>query len=238
MAHILAVDDNIRTARVIEGFLHCSNHQVTIATTGIDAVDIVTRRHPDLVVLDVELPMMNGLEVCRKLRSYPIQSDVPILFLSGRGSGADRIAGLEAGADDYMSKPFDPREFELRVQALLRRSGSQAKEAEDNEMRVGDLWLDKKTFKAHIGKRVVQLTPVEYELLFYLMKRAGEVVSAEQLLQEVWRYYPGTGDAAVVRVQIMNLRDKIERDRKRPDYIQTVYRHGYMVNAPTATPVM
>jgi two-component system OmpR family response regulator len=234
MAHVLVVDDDIRLAHSLQDYLHRKGYRTTIATSGLDALDQVVKVKPDVLVLDVNLPGMNGLEVCRKLRAYPIHSDIPVLFASARDSASDRIAGLEAGGDDYISKPFDVREVELRVQALLRRSGAAMGLVEHLEMAVGDLKLDKRTFRARVGKREVQLTPVEYELLRYLMLRAGEVVSSEQLLQEVWRYYPGTGDAAVVRVQIMNLRDKIEHDRKRPAYIQTVYRHGYMVSAPNA----
>jgi DNA-binding response OmpR family regulator len=231
MARILVVDDDIRMARMVETYLRSKNHQVTICTAALNVLDVIAKEQPDLMILDIAMPGVTGLELCRRLRAQPYEVHLPILFLSARGTTDDKIAGLEAGADDYLAKPFDLRELELRVEALLRRARPKGGQEEPDELRVGNLRLDKRTFKAYVDDREVQLTPVEYELLRYLMMRAGRVVSAEELLQDVWRYYPGTGDTAVVRVQIMNLRNKIERDRKAPEYIQTVYRHGYIVNA-------
>jgi DNA-binding response OmpR family regulator len=174
---------------------------------------------------------VNGLDLCQRIRSNQRWAHLPVLFLSGHDTVEDRIAGLQAGADDYLTKPFDLRELNLRVDALLRRATPIAAPKEPASLEVRGLRLDTRRFKAYAGDREVQLTPVEFELLRYLMEKAGEVVSAEQLLQEVWRYYPGTGDTAVVRVQIMNLRDKIEANRRQPQYIQTIYRHGYTIAA-------
>lgn len=230
MATVLMVDDDIRMARMIEAYLRSKNHHVSICTSAQSALDLIVKERPDLMILDIAMPGVTGLELCRRLRAHPYQLETPILFLSARGATDDKIAGLEAGADDYLSKPFDLRELELRIEALLRRAAAKNGQAEPMELRVGNLRLDRRTFKAYVDNREVQLTPVEYELLRYLMLKAGKVISAEELLQDVWRYYPGTGDTAVVRVQIMNLRNKIEKDRRAPEYIQTVYRHGYMVN--------
>jgi DNA-binding response OmpR family regulator len=230
MANVMVVDDDIRMARMIEAYLRSKNHQVSICTSAQGALDFVVKERPDLMILDIAMPGVTGLELCRRLRSHPYRLETPILFLSARGATDDKIAGLEAGADDYLSKPFDLRELELRIEALLRRAAAKNGQAEPMELRVGNLRLDRRTFKAYVDDREVQLTPVEYELLRYLMLKAGKVISAEELLQDVWRYYPGTGDTAVVRVQIMNLRNKIEKDRRAPEYIQTVYRHGYMVS--------
>jgi two-component system, OmpR family, response regulator RpaA len=229
MAHILVVDDDVRIAHGVEDYLRYKHHWVTVCSNGVQALDAVAKQAPDLIILDVGMPGLNGLEVCRRVRSMALSVPLPIVFVSGRDTLDDKIAGFEAGADDYMVKPFDLRELEVRVNALLRRLNGANAQSDPSELRVGNLRLNTKTFKAYADDRDVQLTPVEYELLRYLMQRAGEVISAEQLLQDVWRYYPGTGDAAVVRVQIMNLRDKIERDRSRPVFIQTIYRHGYMV---------
>jgi DNA-binding response OmpR family regulator len=231
MAYVVVVDDDIRMARMVEAYLRSKNHRVNICTSAQSALDLVGKEQPELMILDIAMPGVTGLELCRRLRAHPYQLGIPILFLSARGTSDDKIAGLEAGADDYLSKPFDLRELELRIEALLRRVSAKNNQSEPAELSVGNLRLDRRTFKAHVGDREVQLTPVEYELLRYLMVKAGKVISAEELLQDVWRYYPGTGDTAVVRVQIMNLRDKIEKDRKSPEYIQTIYRHGYMVNA-------
>ncbi|MCD6290413.1 MAG: response regulator transcription factor [Anaerolineae bacterium] len=155
--------------------------------------------------------------------------DVPVMFLTARGMVDDRIEGFKAGGDDYLAKPFDLREMELRVEALLRRAKKNGKKRK--RIKVGDMCLDMDKYQVEVNGRTVQLTPVEFELLYYLMSRAGEVVSAEKLLQEVWRYYPGTGDPTVVRMQIKNLRNKIEPSPKSPRYIRTRYRYGYYVPA-------
>ncbi len=141
----------------------------------------------------------------------------------------DRIAGLEAGGDDYLPDLFDLRELGLRVEALLRRSQEARRRTVQADVTVAGMKLHTGTYSVEVGGREIQLTPVEFELLRYLMLRAGQVVPAERLLQDIWRYYPGTGDPAVVRVQIMNLRSKLEPDRARPAYIKTVYGHGYMI---------
>jgi DNA-binding response OmpR family regulator len=232
MAHVLVVDDDARLSGSIARALREQNYRCTVCNTSGLALDLIGREMPDVAILDVSMPGLSGLELCRKIREQLSPDQLPILFLSAWGLPEDRIAGLEAGGDDYLAKPFNVRELELRVSGLLRRSGrGQEQQEELFDVSVRDLRLDAKTFRALVGPREVPLTPVEYELLRYLMLRAGEVVSAEQLLQEVWRYYPGTGDAAVVRVQIMNLRDKIEQDRRQPRYITTIYRHGYMIPA-------
>ena len=230
MARILVVDDDARVCGMIEAVLKAQGHYVIVAGNGTEALEKALKVFPDLVILDVMLPDINGFEVCQRIRSSARLSDVPVMFLTARGMVSDRIEGFEAGADDYLVKPFDLRELELRVEALLRRTkqknGKDAKQIEAGGMR-----LDASKYQVEVNGRKIQLTPVEFELLYYLMSRAGEVVSAEKLLQEVWRYYPGTGDPTVVRMQIMNLRHKIESNPKKPKYIRTVYRHGYYVPA-------
>ncbi|NOZ28599.1 MAG: response regulator transcription factor [Chloroflexi bacterium] len=234
MANILVVDDDVRVCKMIEAVLKGQGHFVVTANNGTDGLEQATKLLPDLLILDVMMPDLNGFEVCRRLRSSARLSDVPVMFLTGRGMVDDRIEGFEAGADDYLVKPFDLREMELRVEALLRRSGNGKKNgngATPKQLEAGGMRLDMTKYQVEVNGRTVQLTPVEFELLHYLMSRAGEVVSAEKLLQEVWRYYPGTGDPTVVRMQIMNLRNKIEPTPKSPKYIRTRYRHGYYVPA-------
>ena len=231
MSDILVVDDDVRMAEIIERGLRGKNYRVNAATSGLAALNAIAKHVPDLMILDVNMPDLSGFEVCHKVRSRFNQPQLGILFLSGASSTEDKVAAFEAGADDYLTKPFDLRELELRINALLRRTRPGGEQSAPVELQVRNLRLNTRTFKALVADRSIQLTPVEFELLQYLMLRAGEVISAEQLLQEVWHYYPGTGDPAVVRVQIMNLRDKIEQDRRAPTYIQTVYRHGYMVAA-------
>ncbi len=229
MARILVVDDDLRVCKMIEAVLKGEGHFVMLSNNGTDALEKIPKISPDLVILDVMMPDLNGYEVCRRIRSSIRLANIPVMFLTARGMVNDRIEGFEAGGDDYLIKPFDLRELELRVNALLRRTLKSNGTAK--ELKVGGMRLDAAKYQVEADGRTVQLTPVEFELLYYLMSRAGEVVSAEKLLQEVWRYYPGTGDPTVVRMQIMNLRNKIEPSPKTPKYICTVYRHGYYVPA-------
>ncbi|GAB4558646.1 MAG: response regulator transcription factor [Anaerolineae bacterium] len=230
MARILVVDDDARVCRMVEAVLKAQGHFVVVANNGTEALELAPKVFPDLIILDVMMPDFSGFEVCQRLRASPRLSDVPVMFLTAKSTLSDRIEGFELGADDYLVKPFDLRELELRVAALLRRT-LKADRKTAKELTVGGMRLDATKYQVEVEGRRVQLTPVEFELLYYLMSRAGEVVSAEQLLQEVWRYYPGTGDPTVVRMQIMNLRRKIEESPKKPRYIRTVYRHGYYVPA-------
>lgn len=227
MARILIVDDDTRVCRMIEAVLKGLGHFVLVANNGTAALEEAARVLPDLVILDVMMPDLSGYEVCRRLRSSVRLANTPVIFLTARSMVSDRVEGFEAGADDYLVKPFDLRELELRVEALLRRTLKNNKEVKT--LQAGGMRLDVSKYQVEVNGRTIQLTPVEFELLYYLMSKAGEVVSAEQLLQEVWRYYPGTGDPTVVRMQIMNLRNKIETSPKNPKHICTVYRHGYYV---------
>lgn len=227
MARILIVDDDTRVCRMIEAVLKGLGHFVLVANNGTAALEEAARVLPDLVILDVMMPDLSGYEVCRRLRSSVRLANTPVIFLTARSMVSDRVEGFEAGADDYLVKPFDLRELELRVEALLRRTLKNNKEVKT--LQAGGMRLDVSKYQVEVNGRTIQLTPVEFELLYYLMSKAGEVVSAQQLLQEVWRYYPGTGDPTVVRMQIMNLRNKIETSPKNPKHICTVYRHGYYV---------
>jgi DNA-binding response OmpR family regulator len=198
MACILVVDDDRDVAGTIERTLRRRDHEVSVAYSGAQALQLIQSQCPDLVVLDIMMPRMDGIEVCHRIRSLPNVATVPILFLTAKGKIEDKIEGFEAGADDYLTKPFDLRELELRVRALLRRS--LPSEAPKVPLRVGDL-----------------------------MEHAGEVISTERLLREVWEYPPGTGDPNLVRAHIKNLRSKIEPTPTNPTYIRTISRHGYVV---------
>ncbi len=228
MALILVVDDDRDVAGTIERTLRRRNHEVLVAYSGAQALQLIREQPPDLVVLDIMMPRMDGIEVCQRIRSLPNVASVPILFLTARGKIEDKIEGFEAGADDYLTKPFDLRELELRVRALLRRS--LPSEAPKTPLEVGDLSLNPRTFELTVKDKTILLTPVEFELVYYLMRHAGEVISTERLLQEVWEYPPGTGDPNLVRAHIKNIRAKIEPSPSNPIYIQTISRHGYVIS--------
>jgi DNA-binding response OmpR family regulator len=227
MARILVVDDDRDVAGTIERTLRRKNHQVVVAYSGVQALQLIQGQRPDLVVLDIMMPRMDGIEVCQRIRVLPNVASVPILFLTAKGKIEDKIEGFEAGADDYLTKPFDLRELELRVKALLRRS--LPTEVPKVPLEVGSLSLDPRTFELSVENNILLLTPVEFELLYYLMRHAGEVISTERLLQEVWEYPPGTGDPNLVRAHIRNIRSKIEPAPDNPTYIKTISRHGYII---------
>ncbi len=227
---ILIVDDDENVAEAIDRALRRSGFETTVVYRGADALQASRLRPPDLMVLDIIMPGMSGIEVCRHVRANPDLKEIPILFLTAKGEIADKIEGFEAGADDYLTKPFDLRELELRVKALLRRARSDGMVNDVDRIEVGCLALDCRTFKLKTPSDDVLLTPVEFELLRFLMNNPGRVYSADQLLQDVWGYPPGTGMPDLVRVHIKNIRDKIEPNPREPRYIRNVLRRGYMVS--------
>jgi DNA-binding response OmpR family regulator len=231
MGHlILVVDDEEDVAETIQRSLRRVGHEVLVTHRGADALQVARQRCPDLIILDIMMPGMNGIEVCRHMRANPQLAPIPILFLTARGEIADKIEGFEAGADDYLVKPFDLRELELRVKALLRRTQQSDEEKATERIEVGDLVLNCRTFEISTPERTVLLTPVEFELLEFLMTNAGKVFSADQLLQQVWGYPPGTGMPDLVRVHIKNIRDKIEPVPTVPHYLTNVLRRGYKIS--------
>jgi DNA-binding response OmpR family regulator len=234
MASVLVVDDDIDVADTIHRSLINKGHSVKVVYNGIEALEAVKQNSPDLIVLDVIMPFMDGIEVCRRLRQDPQTTHIPIIFLTAMDRLDDKLEGFDAGADDYVTKPFDIQELEVRTRAVLRRSLTPA-QAEPDVLTVGDLSLNRRTYEARAGSRVSLLTPIEFELLHYLMSHAGEVFSSERLLQEVWEYPSGTGDPALVRMHIKNIRDKIENNPKRPRFLRTISRHGYTIATAQAT---
>lgn len=234
MASILVVDDDIDVADTIHRSLINKGHSVKVVYNGVEALEAIKQNSPDLIVLDVIMPFMDGIEVCRRLRQDPQTTHIPIIFLTAMDRLDDKLEGFDAGADDYVTKPFDIQELEVRTRAVLRRSLTPG-QAEPDVLTVDDLSLNRRTYEARAGSRVSLLTPIEFELLHYLMSHAGEVFSSERLLQEVWEYPIGTGDPALVRMHIKNIRDKIENNPKRPRFLRTISRHGYTVATDQAT---
>jgi DNA-binding response OmpR family regulator len=228
MITILVVDDEERVALSIERSLR-KDYQVRVALNGPDALKIARRENPDLVILDINMPGMDGLEVCKELRYDPTLKSVPILFLTARGRVEDRIEGLEAGADDYLTKPFDVRELLLRVQAIIRRTTGQGGSTSQDQITLGQLTLNCQNYQLDTGEKTVLLTPVEFDLMYHLMSHPGQVFGGERLLRELWDYPSDTGSPDLVRMHIRNLRLKIEPDIQNPRFILTVPRHGYTI---------
>jgi DNA-binding response OmpR family regulator len=241
MAQILLVDDEQDLVWALRHSLSDEGHEVLTAYDGVEALTVARRHRPDLVILDVIMPRLDGLQVCRRLRRDPTLGAVPILFLTVRSAIEDRIKGLDEGGDDYLVKPFDLEELKARIRALLRRAqsapeGGPELEGQGPLLVAGSLALDLQTSQMRLGERTVQLTPTEFNLLHHLMAHPGEVFSSKQLLRQVWGYPPRTGDPGTVRWHIKNLRDKIEPDPTDPVYIRTVPHHGYMFERRGSSP--
>jgi DNA-binding response OmpR family regulator len=229
-AKIMVVDDDEIVARTIERTLRAGGFQVVVVHSGVEALRAARRNPPDLMVLDVLMPGLDGYEVCRQVREDPLLNDLPILFLTAKGKEEDRITGLQAGADDYIGKPFNLDELYLRVRAILRRT-RRLEESETPALLVaGDYSLDTRSYEITGPQGSTSLTPVQFDLLYHLMSHPDQVFSPERLLQEVWDYPHDTGSPDLVRVHIKNLRSKIEANPAKPKFIRTIKGHGYKVS--------
>ena len=225
MALVLVTDDDPTVREVVADYLVRDGHEVVQAATGDEALRLVDVRTPDLVVLDLMLPGIDGLEVCRRLRlSRP---SLPIMMLTALGEEEDRVLGLEMGADDYVTKPFSPRELALRVRSILRRSAATAEPAADGEAPLvdGDLAVDVVGHRVTRGGVELSLTAREYDLLVHLMRNPGRVFSRDDLMSEVWGWE--YGDLSTVTVHVRRLREKIEDDPSAPARVMTVWGVGY-----------
>jgi DNA-binding response OmpR family regulator len=233
MATILVVDDDEIVARSVELSLRRDGFLVSVANSGVDGLKLARREAPDMIILDILMPGMGGYEVCRELRKDPLLGNVPVLFLTARGKDEDKMEGFRAGGDDYLTKPFNIDELVLRVKAILRRNLPSVPETVDESrtLRVGDIVLDCRTFEVTTPSRTVLLTPIQFDLLYFLMSHAGEVFSADRLLREVWDYPFDTGSPDLVRVHVRNIRERIEVDSTKPEYLRTVPGHGYTVSS-------
>lgn len=219
---ILVVDDEPSILELVRFALEREGFEVTVAADGETAVSLFRARPADLVVLDLMLPGKDGFEVFRELRQ---QGPVPVIMLTARGGETDKVLGLEFGADDYMTKPFSPRELVARVKAVLRRA--EPRESPENQiLRVGEITLDTLRHRVTVGEREVQLAPREFELLRMLMANRGAVLNRELLLEKVWGY-DYAGDTRTVDVHVVRLRQKLEPDPAHPTYIETVRGVGY-----------
>lgn len=222
MSVILVVEDDPAILRGLADNLAFESYDVLTASDGDTGYRMAREKKPDLIVLDLMLPRMSGYEVCRKLRGEGFET--PILMLTARGEEADRILGLDLGADDYVSKPFSVRELLARIRAILRRA--QPPRALPDELRFEDVVVDFRSWEATRGGKPLEMTRKEFSVLRYLASRAGEVVSRDELLNEVWGYenYPTT---RTVDNHIAGLRNKLEPDPAQPQYLRTVHGVGY-----------
>jgi DNA-binding response OmpR family regulator len=219
------VDDEPSIVEVVGLYLQREGYRATVARDGQAALDAVRRERPDLIVLDLMLPKMDGLEVTRRLRG---QGDVgiPIIMLTAKGEELDRILGLEMGADDYVVKPFSPQELVSRIKAVLRRVTAAATLGDQRALAFGPLQIDPRNRSVVVGGRECSLTAREFDLLYFLARHPRQVFTRTQLLDQVWgyEYY---GDASTVTVHVRRLREKIEENPAEPRWVQTVWGIGY-----------
>ncbi len=220
---VLVVDDDPTVSDVVRRYLERADFAVTLAADGPAGLRAFAAQRPDLVVLDLMLPGISGLEVCRQLRAQ-VGNDVPIIMLTALGEESDRVLGLQLGADDYLTKPFSPRELVLRVQSVLRRAAPRPP-AEPAVLTDGDLVVDVGRRVARLGDAELALTIREFDLLVFLLRHPGRAFKRTELLEAVWGWT--FGDQSTVTVHVRRLREKVERDPARPTRIVTVWGVGY-----------
>lgn len=256
-ANILIIEDDEIVARTIERVLRGHEFKITVTNSGVDGLQTARRNPPDLVILDVIMPGMDGYTVCRELRADPILNDVPVLFLTAKIKDEDKVMGFTTGADDYLTKPFNIDELVLRVRAIIRRTRRSAetrvveaaapsavqpepspaavareevKPSSDRLLNIRGFILNTRTYELTTPKMgKVRLTPVQYDLVYHLMTHPGEIFSPTRLLDEVWDYPSDAGSPDLVRVHIKNLRERVEENPRSPIFIQTVPGYGYTV---------
>lgn len=246
---VLVIEDDEIVARTIERCLRGGEFRVRLASSGVEGLRSARREVPNLVILDVIMPGMDGYAVCREMRADPVLAEVPILFLTAKTKDEDKITGFTAGADDYLGKPFNVDELILRIRAILRRTrrpepahatpevesgmaktNNERSNPDERVIVLGDYSLNTRTYEftgPKSGK--IRLTPVQYDLLYHLMNHPGEIFSPARLLDEVWDYPSDAGSPDLVRVHIKNLRERIEEDPRNPRFIKTIAGYGYTV---------
>ncbi len=234
---ILVVDDEQSIMELLVFNLQKEGYNTLEAYDGVTAVEMAINEKPDLILLDVMIPKLDGISVCKKIRYALNISNIPILMISAKDTESDKIVGLEMGADDYITKPFQIREVMARIKANLRKAelnanielSNQKNEDKDNIIKVGDLTLDLKKVEARVKGEVINLTKKEFDVLKYLASQPGEVVTREMLLREVWEYEEYVGAIRTIDVTMNRIRDKIEKDKANPKILITKRGVGYYV---------
>ena len=224
---ILIVEDEPSIVMLLKYNIEKAGFLTDVADNGVEAVKKSREKNYDLIVLDLMLPKMDGMTVCKTIRKD--ENKVPILMLTAKDEEHDKISGLEMGADDYLTKPFSPRELIARIHAILRRTG--AKESSSDLIEIGDIKINLEQYSVYLHDEKIDLTRKEYELLVYLAKNQSKTLSREQLLLSVWDF-DFVGDTRIVDVQIGHLREKLENNTKNPEYIKTVRGFGYKLEDP------
>jgi two-component system, OmpR family, response regulator ResD len=227
VAKVLIVDDEPNIREVVGLYLRRDGHEVVSAADGEEALSLFDSAVPDLVVLDLMLPKLGGLEVCRRMRA---ERRVPLIMLTARGEEEERIVGLSLGADDYVVKPFSPRELAARVSAVLRRVEESSGDANQKVLSFDGLRIDPNTREVLVSGEPATLTAREFDLLHYLAASPGKVYTRDQLMELVWGY-TFSADTSTVTVHVRRLREKVEPDPARPRYLQTVWGVGYKFSA-------
>ncbi len=225
ISNILVVDDEPSIVELIDFNLQKTGYHVLKAENGHEALQLVRTNKPDLIILDLMIPGIDGIEVCRKLKGQQETAAIPIIMLTAKNEEVDKIVGLELGADDYMTKPFSPRELMARVKAVLRRSHKDSIQ-HDGELVVGKLRLNFSSYTAYLDQEKLELTPKEYELLKLFITNVGRAYTREQLLEKVWGY-EYFGDTRTVDVHVRHLRAKMAAEPKVAEAIETVRGVGY-----------
>lgn len=220
---ILVVEDELPIADILKFSLEKEGYEVLVANDGEEAVDMANTEQPDLILLDVMLPKKDGFQVCQEIRAF---LSVPIIMLTARDSEIDKVLGLELGADDYVTKPFSSRELVARVKANLRRQYNDLQSNTKPRYTIGQLVIDTSTYQVTKNEQLIDLTHREFELLVYLTRHRGKVLTREHLLHEVWGF-DYLGDIRTVDVTVRRLREKIETDPSEPEYILTRRGVGY-----------
>ena len=236
MKKVLLVDDEPSIVTLLAFNLEKDGYEVTTATDGAEGYRLAISNPFDFIILDLMLPSMDGMDICKRLRQEKF--DTPIMILTAKDDELEKIIGLELGADDYMTKPFSPREVLARMKAILRRTNKavpaegaptvQQEPTEDQteKIEVGEITIFQQLYEVHVAGELIEITPKEFELLLYMAKRANRILSREQLLNAIWNF-DYAGETRIVDVHISHLREKIEKDTKNPQYIRTVRGFGY-----------
>jgi len=226
---VLVVDDDVKIVELVKMYLNRDGYNVITANDGTDALRLARQARPDLIVLDIMLPGIDGLEICKNLRK---ESSVPIILLTAKTTEEDRIIGLDLGADDYVTKPFSPKELAARVRAVFRRMPDDSLQMGPEELAFGDLTINFPKHEAYFESKPLNLTPVEFKLLGVMIREPSRVFSRAQLVEKVMGY-DFDGFDRTIDVHILNLRRKLEPDPGHPQFIKTVYGSGYKFTGGT-----